>query len=73
MHRFNDKIWVITPDELSQLPDGTELISIFEEKVVKGKDYIDDDTRFGYLAYGVADPIMEHAQAEYFTKFKLEK
>lgn len=35
------------------LPDGTELISIMGDKAVKGKDYIDNDVRFGCLGYGM--------------------
>ena len=35
------------------LPKGTELHDIFGNKVVVGKDKIDDDNRMGMLAYGV--------------------
>ena len=36
------------------MPEGTKLYNIFngEEKMV-GRDYIDNDTRGGYVAYGV--------------------
>lgn len=37
---------------LSLIPDGTELTSIIDKKVIKGKDYIDNDVRCGLLAYG---------------------
>lgn len=47
-------IRLLKPPELSTLADGTELISISGERVVKGRDFIDLDTRFGYLAYGIA-------------------
>ncbi len=47
------KLLLLTPAELAGLPDGQELTSIDDEVVVKGRDYIDDDTRFGHLAYGV--------------------
>jgi hypothetical protein len=46
-------IQLITPVEFAALPDGTELISIMGDIKVKGIDYIDDDTRGGYLAFGV--------------------
>jgi len=44
---------LITKSELDALPDGTEVICIDGEKLIKGKDYLDDDTRFRYLAYGL--------------------
>ena len=39
------------------IPDGTEVTSIMGEKYVKGKDKISDDTRDGYLAYGITPPV----------------
>jgi hypothetical protein len=36
-----------------QVPDGTKLTSISGKTYIKGKDYIDDDTRGGFLAFGV--------------------
>ena len=46
-------LWLLTPEEFEQLPDGTELTDIFGESAIKGQDYIDQDTRFGHLAYGL--------------------
>jgi hypothetical protein len=46
------KVALLTPDELQNVEDGTELVSISGKRVVVGKDYIDNDTRAGYLAYG---------------------
>lgn len=66
MHKWDDELWVLTPEELAQLPDGIELESINGEKVVKGKDRIDDDTRWGYLAYGIRHPY-KHPLASTFT------
>lgn len=45
-------IRLLTPEELKALPVGTTLFDIFGEEVVTGSDYIDDDTRAGYTAYG---------------------
>lgn len=56
MRRCNESLWLFTPEEFHKLPDGTELVSINGFKAVKGKDPIDQDTRFGYIAYGVTDP-----------------
>ena len=55
-----EKIWLITPEQFQQLPDGTEVTSIFGEKKVKGQDEVDQDTRFGYLAFGFP----EHTKPE---------
>ena len=46
-------IHLLTPEEFTQLSDGTEVISITGDIKIKGKDYIDDDTRRGYLAFGL--------------------
>lgn len=47
-----DPLWLLTPAEFDALPDGATLYSIHGERKVKGIDYIDNDTRFGFLAYG---------------------
>lgn len=47
------KIALLTPAELEQVTEGTQLVSINGRRVVVGKDYIDNDTRMGYLAYGM--------------------
>lgn len=39
------------------IPDGTEVVSIMDEKLIKGKDNISDDTRDGYLAYCITPPV----------------
>lgn len=43
---------LVTPEEFEALPDGTVLYSIIGERVTKGVDDIDDDTRAGYIAFG---------------------
>ena len=43
---------LITPSQLKELPDGTVLYSINGKKAVVGVDYVDGDTRGGFLAYG---------------------
>lgn len=68
MRRWDETLWLITPSEFAELPDGTELVCINDETAVKGQDDIDQDTRFGHLAYGVRDPY-NHPQAKFFTKF----
>lgn len=44
-----------TPEEFKAYPDGTIFTSIFGDTKEKGKDYIDGDTRYGHLAYGIEE------------------
>ena len=44
---------LITPEEFAELPDGEILTCIDETVAVKGTDEIDQDTRFGHIAFGV--------------------
>jgi hypothetical protein len=39
--------------QFGSLPDGIALWSISGDVKVKGRDHIDDDTRYGMLAYGI--------------------
>jgi hypothetical protein len=48
-------ISLLTPEEFARLPNGVTVISIFGKEYVKGRDYIDDETRGGRLAFGVQD------------------
>ncbi len=45
-------IYLLTPEQFSGLADGTKVISINGAEKTKGVDDIDQDTRFGYLAWG---------------------
>ena len=42
---------LIALEDYDEIPDGTELVNIFGEHAIKGKDPIDLDTRFGYIAW----------------------
>ncbi len=70
MRKWDDKLWLITPEELKKIPDGFVLTCIDGSTVIKGQDPIDDDTRFGYLAYGIMDP-ENHPQKDLIIMFKL--
>ena len=48
-------LWLLRPEHLPLIPDGTVLVSIRTETAIVGVDQIDDDTRGGYLAWGVLD------------------
>jgi hypothetical protein len=71
MQKWNDTLWLLTEDEFSKLPDGFVLTCIDNTTVIKGKDYIDMDTRFGHTAYGVVGPLLDHPEAELLTKLRL--
>jgi len=48
-----DKDLYLVPGYLfDYIADGVELISIFDEKCIKGINPIDRDTRFGCIAFG---------------------
>jgi len=46
-------LWLLTPDEIDDMPTGLVLECINGSRAVVGKSKIDDDTRFGYIAYGI--------------------
>ena len=64
------KLWLLTPSEYAMLPDGFVLTCIDGEECTKGVDYIDNDTRFGHLAYGVIDPA-NHPDSKLLLLIKL--
>ena len=70
MTRWDQDLWLFTPKEFAQLPDGIELESISGDRKTKGRDEIDQDTRLGYLAWGVRDPL-NHELQHLFTVFGL--
>jgi hypothetical protein len=57
----DNDLWLLTIEEFIEVPNGTVLLSISDDTAVKGKDYIDDDTRFGCMAYGLT-PTMAESQ-----------
>jgi hypothetical protein len=70
MRKWDEKLWLFTIEEFNQLPDGIGLKCIDGEIVIKGKDYIDLDTRFNHIAYGVTDP-WNHKEKHLFLMFGL--
>lgn len=76
MHKWDDEpcpadeLYLFTPEELDRIPDGTVLSCINGKNYIKGKDHIDDDTRFGHTAYGVKDP-WNHPLKDLFLIFKI--
>jgi hypothetical protein len=47
------RMTLVTPEEFKALPNGTVLVCINGDEFIKGRDTIDQDTRFGHLAFGV--------------------
>jgi len=46
-------LWLLTLDELKKMPEGLQLECVNGKTYRIGKDDIDTDTRFGYIAYGL--------------------
>lgn len=59
MKKWNDKLWLLTKEEFTELSDGVKLKCIKGTFAIKGKDYIDEDTRFGCIAYGLTKELVE--------------
>lgn len=55
VEKEEDCLWLLTPEEVSSLPDGTKLNSIMGETKIKGLQHIDLDIRFGHTAWGILD------------------
>ena len=73
MIRLETGLWLLTPEELKQLPNGTNLTSISGATACKGKSVINInlDTRAGHTAWGIFDPL-NHPEHELFLKFQLQ-
>lgn len=64
-------LWLFTPDEIAELPNGIILESITGHFAVKGKDDVDRVTRGGYTAYGIRNPF-RHDLKETFIEWRLK-
>ncbi len=58
MIQWDNTLWLLTEQELDDLPDGTQLMSINNRIELKHPD-LDRDTRFGVLAYGLTEELIE--------------
>lgn len=54
----DDPLWLLTMEEFDSLPDGTVVESINHAFKTKGRDYIDQDTRFGIIAWGFRESVV---------------
>ena len=55
MRRWNKEsgLYLIPLSDWKNWPNGIEVTSILGDTKIKGKDYIDEDTRGGLLAFGI--------------------
>lgn len=53
MRSWDGNLYLIPLVDWKNWPEGCKVTSILGETKVKGKDYIDEDTRGGLLAYGI--------------------
>ncbi len=63
-------LWLFTIKEYNMLPDGFILETINPGEIVTKGPNLDMDTRFGYLAYGVCNPLT-HPESELLAKIRL--
>lgn len=63
MIKWDENLWLLTEEELDELPDGTRLLSINNQIEIKNPD-LDRDTRFGVLAYGLTDELISEQSLE---------
>lgn len=59
MKKFDDEFWLLTIEEFTELSDGVKLQCIDDTFAIKGKDYINQDTLFGCMAYGLTKELVE--------------
>lgn len=60
----DDKLWLLTPQELKSIPDGTVLHGISGGTATVGVDTIDTDTRFGVTAWGLRESQLDEEGGE---------
>lgn len=65
MKKFDEKLWLLTPKEFEELPDGVKLLCIDDTYAVKGVDYIDQDIRFGCIAFGLTQELVMEQNLEH--------
>lgn len=51
-----NSLWLLTPDECKKLPIGIELESFNGRRKMTGCHEIDQDVRYGHLAWGIRNP-----------------
>lgn len=65
MKQWDNELWLLTPAEYELLPDGVRLKCIDDTYAVKGADYIDQDVRFGCLAFGLTEQLIREQNLDH--------
>ena len=73
MQKWDDELWLLTPEEYTLFKPGTRLQSINNTFVTIGEDVIDQDTRFGCIAFGLTKELVREQGLEHdFLLFLLK-
>lgn len=65
MRKWDENLWLFTPDEIDQLPKDTKLKSINAHFGVSQE--VDRDIRFGHTAWGMTDEMIQtHPMSQTF-------
>jgi hypothetical protein len=65
MKRWDDELYLLTPEEFEKLDNGIMLKCIDGELVTKGVDYIDMDVRGGCIAFGLTEELIKSQNLEH--------
>lgn len=65
MKKWNEELWLLTPEEYGDLQHGVTLKCVDNTLAKKGVDYIDQDTRFGCIAYGLTKELVDSQKLEH--------
>jgi hypothetical protein len=58
LRQWDEELWLFYENDLDQIPDGIQLKTINGDVVVKSPK-LDQDTRYGLLAYGLTYDLAE--------------
>ncbi len=73
MQKWDDELWLLTPEEYNLLKPGTRLQCIDDTFATVGNDVIDHDTRFGCIAFGLTKELVQEQGLEHdFLLFLLK-
>lgn len=71
MIRWNEDLWLFTPEEFEQIPDGTRVEGILGVIRTKGVHDIPRDLVYGHLSSGIRNPF-KHELKDLFLTFILK-
>ena len=65
MQKWDERLWLLTPEEYNELADGVKLECIDGQYYTKGSDYIDLDVRFGCIAFGLTQELIREQDLDH--------